>query len=329
MNGTLKTSANKFRGCLLGGLCGDVLGAPVEGLSAAQIRQLHGRVTGIIPGADGLARYTDDTEMTLALARSLVRCDGRVDAADCATAYVEAFDPQRGYGRGAVTVLQALQKGNNWQETGELLFPGGSYGNGAAMRIAPVGLLSGTEPPALLRQAIKDAVAATHVHPEAIEGAVLLARTIGLARDLAPDGTDQLQQVLPNLRRMCLHGELTEQLLLVAELLQRQVTVAEAQCQLGSGVRTLESVPFAIYLALRYSAVPLEGLLAAANAGGDTDTVAAMTGAILGTLHGAGMFPDTWLGGLERGENGLEGLLEVADGLYRIFGQRRSGNISS
>jgi len=314
-------SANKFRGCLLGVLCGDVLGAPVEGLSAAQIRRRHGRVTAIIPGADGFSRYTDDTELTLALARSLLRCAGRVDAGDCAAACAAAFDPRRGYGRSAVTVLQALQAGADWQETGGLLFPGGSFGNGAAMRIAPLGLLYGTSPPAELRQAVKDAVAATHVHPEAIEGAVLLARTIGRARDLEPSQADSLRPILTELSTLCQHAALTERLWLVAELLRRQTAVDAAQCQLGSGVRTLDSVPFAIYLALRFAAEPVAGLLAAVNAGGDTDTVAAMSGAILGALHGDRAFPDTWLGRLESGENGLEGLLDVADGLYRIFGQ--------
>ncbi|HKI50883.1 MAG TPA: ADP-ribosylglycohydrolase family protein [Geothermobacteraceae bacterium] len=322
-------SANKFRGCLLGVLCGDVLGAPVEGLSAAQIRRRHGRVTAIIPGADGFARYTDDTEMTLSLARSLVRCDGRVDAADCAVACAADFDPQRGYGRSAVTVLQALQAGADWQQTGELLFPGGSFGNGAAMRIAPLGLLYGTAPPAVLRQAVKDAVAATHVHPEAIEGAVLLARTIGRARDLEPSQADSLRPILTELSALCQYGALTERLGLVTDLLRQQIAVAVAQRQLGSGVRTLDSVPFAIYLALRFAAEPLAGLLAAVNAGGDTDTVAAMSGAILGALHGDHAFPEAWLGRLESGENGLEGVLELAGGLYRLFAQYRSGNIAS
>lgn len=319
----------KFSGCLLGVVCGDALGAPVEGLPAEQIHRQFGRIAGLRPGSDGKACYTDDTQMTLALARSLVRCAGRVDPTDCAAACATAFDPQRGYGRSAMTVLQALREGVSWRKTGELLFPGGSYGNGAAMRIAPIGLLYGTVPPAVLRQAVKAAVSATHVHPEAVEGAVLLARAIGRARDLEPKAAGTLVQIVPELQRLCRHAALAQRMNLVEELLRQRVSVEESQRQLGSGVRTLESVPFAIFLSLRHAADPLAGLLAAANAGGDTDTVAAMAGAVLGALHGAAVFPGAWLDMLERGEEGLEGLLEAADGLYRLFSHWRSGQLTA
>jgi len=314
-----------FSGCLLGVICGDVLGAPVEGLRAEQIRQQFGRIIRPKPGPGGKVCYTDDTQMTLALARSLLRCAGRVDPTDCATAYATAFDPQRGYGRSAVKVLEALRDGVSWRETGTLLFPEGSYGNGAAMRIAPIGLLYGTASPALLRQAVNAAVSATHVHHEALEGAVLLARTIGWARDLTPDEAGSLRQIIPELQHVCRHAGLTQRMRLVERLLHQQASVEAAQCQLGSGVRTLESVPFAIFLSLQNATAPLEGLLAAANAGGDTDTVAAMAGAVLGALHGDAIFPTAWLDLLERGEEGLEGLLETAQGLYRLFNSWQSG----
>jgi len=224
-------------------------------------------------------------------------------------------------------VLEALREGFSWRETGTLLFPGGSYGNGAAMRIAPIGLLYGTAPPAALRQKVTAAVSATHVHPEAIEGAVLLARTIGRARDLAPNEAGSLRQIIPELQNLCRHAALAQHMRLVEQLLHQQATMEAAQYQLGSGVRTLESVPFAIFLSLQNATAPLEGLLAAANAGGDTDTVAAMAGAVLGALHGDAIFPADWLDLLERGEEGLEGLLEAAHGLYRLFSSWRSGEL--
>jgi len=314
-----------FSGCLLGVICGDVLGAPVEGLPAEQIRRQFGRISRPIPGPGGRACYTDDTLMTLALARSLVRCAGRVDPEDCAAAGAAAFDPQRGYGRSAVKVLEALRGGVSWRETGTLLFPEGSYGNGAAMRIAPIGLLYGTDPAATLTQKVAAAVSATHVHPEAVEGAVLLARAIGRARDLAPNEAETLGKILPELQHVCRHAGLAQRMRLVEKLIHQQATVGTAQRQLGSGVRTLESVPFAIFLSLQNATAPLEGLLAAVNAGGDTDTVAAMTGAVLGALHGEAMFPTTWLDVLESGDEGLGGLLEAAQGLHRLFSSWQSG----
>jgi poly(ADP-ribose) glycohydrolase ARH3 len=308
---------NKFRGSLLGVICGDVLGAPVEGLPAGRIRERFGRLTGIIPGEDGVARYTDDTQMTLALGRSMLR-QGKVDAADCAASYAACFDAARGYGRSAGTIMTALRQGCSWSQSGTLLFPDGSFGNGAAMRIAPVGLVYGTEPIDLLREAVRQAVYATHTHPEAIDGAVLLARSIGRARDLAPQESAKLQALWPELQELTSEPSLRDRLVLVRELLQQPASDAEAQRRLGSGVRSRESVLFALFLALRYADQPLDGLFAAVNAGGDTDTVAAMTGSVLGALHGAAIFPTEWLELLEAGEDGVQGLLAVADGLSEL-----------
>jgi len=315
------TMRKKFSGALLGGICGDVLGAPVEGMSAERIRAEYGRVTTVIPDPDGVARYTDDTQMTLALGRAMVR-RGAVDAGECAAAYAAAFDPLRGYGRSATEILRALQGGADWQRTGEMQFPGGSFGNGAAMRIAPVGLVYGTVSPAVLRREVKAAVCATHVHPEAIDGAVLLARAIGRARDLDSCSPERLRELMPDLLQLINDPDFGERLNRVRELLLQKASGAAAHRLLGSGVRTRESVPFALFLALRYVEEPLQGLLAAVNAGGDTDTVAAMTGSILGALHGTEIFPADWLELLEKGEDGVQGLLEVADGLYELARRR-------
>ena len=77
--------------------------------------------------------------MAIALARSLVRL-GRCDAEDCARAYAAEFQPGRGYGASAVRVLRALSQGADFRTIGEKYLPGGSFGNGGAMRIAPLGL---------------------------------------------------------------------------------------------------------------------------------------------------------------------------------------------
>jgi poly(ADP-ribose) glycohydrolase ARH3 len=214
--------------------------------------------------------------------------------------------------------MTALRQGCSWSQSGTLLFPDGSFGNGAAMRIAPVGLVYGTEPIDLLREAVRQAVYATHTHPEAIDGAVLLARSIGRARDLAPQESAKLQALWPELQELTSEPSLRDRLVLVRELLQQPASDAEAQRRLGSGVRSRESVLFALFLALRYADQPLDGLFAAVNAGGDTDTVAAMTGSVLGALHGAAIFPTEWLELLEAGEDGVQGLLAVADGLSEL-----------
>ena len=86
----------------------------------------------------------------------------------------------RGYGRGARAVLDAMEDGEDYRRVAEEYFPGGSYGNGAAMRVAPVGLLSRDDPVRLREQARLSALP-THLHALGIEGAQLLASAVALA----------------------------------------------------------------------------------------------------------------------------------------------------
>jgi len=126
-------------GCLLGTACGDILGAAVEGSAASEIRKELGEVRDFMDVGRGFGCYTDDTQMTLALAASLVE-HGRVDAAHVSAKYAECYEPWRGYGGAAHRVMRLLVDGGDYRGTGRLQFPDGSFGNGGAMRIAPVGL---------------------------------------------------------------------------------------------------------------------------------------------------------------------------------------------
>jgi len=125
-------------GCLLGAACGDILGAAVEGWSAREIERRYGRLRGFLDTDRGFGCYTDDTQMALALATSIVE-QGRVDAAHVSARYAEFYEPWRGYGGAAHRVMRALRHGADHRGTGRLQFPEGSFANGGAMRIARVG----------------------------------------------------------------------------------------------------------------------------------------------------------------------------------------------
>ena len=101
-------------GCLLGTACGDILGAAVEGWPASAIHRQFGKLHNFLGGDRGFGCYTDDTQMTLALASSLVEC-GRVDAAHVSTKYAEFYEPWRGYGGAAHTVMRALRSGADYR----------------------------------------------------------------------------------------------------------------------------------------------------------------------------------------------------------------------
>ena len=98
--------------------------------------------------------------MTLALATSLVEC-GRVDAAHVSAKYAEFYESWRGYGGAAHRVMRLLQDGGDYRGTGRLQFPEGSFGNGGAMRIAPVGLAYRHATDDVLLEAVEDALVYT------------------------------------------------------------------------------------------------------------------------------------------------------------------------
>ena len=316
MSTDVTTRQARFTGCLLGCACGDVLGAAVEMQSrSAILGHNNALLRNFLVTERGFGCYTDDTEMTLALAKSILRMK-RVDAADCAQAYVEAFTPGRGYGASAETVLTALRQGADWRRTGTMLFAAGSYGNGAAMRIAPVGLVYGHLAAAQLTAVVKAAVWMTHCHPEALAAAVLQARAVGLllAAEVPPDPgvcLDQLTSYLPE-------SILNEKLLLLRGLLQQQASAEAVAASFGCGVRSAASWPAALWAALRFINDPEEAIIQAVNLGGDTDTIGAMTGALVGALHGRQWLPARWFDNLENGLGGRDELIVVAEKLADI-----------
>jgi len=314
----LNNRKSRFVGSLLGCAFGDVLGAAIEMQSRSEIlKQYSGLIRDFVATERGLGFgcYTDDTEMTLALARSILRYSG-VAGSECAADYAEAFTPERGYGRSAIRVLSALQQGADWRSTGTMLFAEGSFGNGGAMRIAPVGLLYGQLEYLLLYEKVKGAVWMTHTHAEAIDAAMLQARAIGLL--LAADKVPGWQEILGQLIGFIPRSILNDKLELVTELLARDATADEVVQTFSCGVRSADSWPPALWAALRFIDDPEEAIIQAVNLGGDTDTIGAMTGALVGALHGGQWFPSRWYEKLENGINGRDELISVAGQLAAV-----------
>src|SRR5262245_28792995 len=129
---------NRFSGCLLGLAVGDALGARFEGQSPDYIADRYPTPEALIaapPGED--LWYTDDTQMAIGIAETLAE-HGTIEEANLCRAFVTNYVPSRGYGWGARCVLEAMQEGRDYRQVAETHFPAGSYGNGAAMRVAPV-----------------------------------------------------------------------------------------------------------------------------------------------------------------------------------------------
>ncbi|GIL49818.1 hypothetical protein Vafri_6130, partial [Volvox africanus] len=138
--------SDRVAGCILGKMCGDVLGAGVEGWSPQDIQLSNpDGLTDFLNTERGFGCYTDDTQMAIALTRSLIACDGRIDDVHAAQSYAEEYQPSRGYGGTAYKILMGIrQRGidsGSIRTVGSMYIPTGSFGNGGAMRIAPLGLV--------------------------------------------------------------------------------------------------------------------------------------------------------------------------------------------
>ena len=125
-------------------------------------------------------RYTDDTQMALSLVEVL-REHGTIDQDALAKSFVQRFDPMRGYGPGAQRLLERLKVGERWRDVSRALFRGvGSFGNGAAMRVAPLGAFF-CDDAARCRAEAERSAEITHAHPEGIAGTVAIAAAASFA----------------------------------------------------------------------------------------------------------------------------------------------------
>jgi len=277
-------SEDHYCGALLGLALGDALGASHEG---GPLARLLWRFIGSTKG--GLRRFTDDTQMSLDLAESLLSC-GDVDQDDLATRFSRSYRWDRGYGPGAAKVLKRIRSGKGWREASRSVYPNGSFGNGGAMRAPVVGLFFRRFPDHLASAARRSAEV-THAHPLGMEGAALIAEATAAALDGA-DG----RGILERAASAASSAEYVDVLALARAWLDSRTTSSarDVRVRLGTGITAPRSCVTALYLAGRFLQDPLEALLRfVADAGGDVDTVGAMAGAIWGARNGYASLPSS------------------------------------
>jgi poly(ADP-ribose) glycohydrolase ARH3 len=178
------------------------------------------------------------------------------------------------------------------------------------MRIAPIGLLYHDDPKAL-RSVAFDSSQITHAHELGKEGAAIEAYSVALAVNSAFSSHQNRispKEFLDELRKFTRSEVYLEKLDRVQELLTGASRL-RVQKEIGNGVEASKSVPTAIYCFLRNLSSFKEALLCAVSLGGDTDTIAAMTGAISGAYHGLESIPKRWRSRLEQ-KDYIESLAE-------------------
>lgn len=234
-------------------------------------------------------RYTDDTAMTIALAESLIAC-GELDAGDLGDRFARAYEaePWRGYGPGPPRIFaRVAETGVSYAEAARALYDGqGSLGNGAAMRVAPLGVILHHDLDRLYEAACASAEV-THAHPEGQDGAAVQATAVALAtaHHLADTEIDPAE-VAARLRATARTEALQAKMDIVARALAEDWTAVEAADAIGRSVAVGESMPFAVYAFLATPPDSLRCMDTAILNGGDRDTLGAMAMAIAGAYLG-------------------------------------------
>jgi poly(ADP-ribose) glycohydrolase ARH3 len=302
-----RSQKDRFIGCMLGSAVGDAACAPFEGVPATAIWYEFGGALKILarPPAEEL-RYTDDTQMAISVAETLVAC-GRIDEDDLVNRFAESYDPGRGYGPGARLVVEAMRDGGDWRHLAATLFPGGSLGNGAAMRVAPAGLFFHPDLDRVAHEAERSA-RPTHLHPVGIDGARVLAIAVALVL-----GTDRLERTAfyGELIRRARTDEFRTQLARAAEL-----RPDDSVSVFGNRLEADRSVTTAIAcFTMTPDSYPAT-IATALCLGGDVDTVAAMAGALSGAYLGESAIPAHLTACLENGYLGRDYIRELAAMLH-------------
>ncbi|MFF0742334.1 ADP-ribosylglycohydrolase family protein [Streptomyces sp. NPDC004111] len=241
---------------------------------------------------DGDWQWTDDTEMAASVLAVLAG-HGRIDQDALARSFADHHDFDRGYGPAVNRMLRLVREGGDWRELASALFDGrGSWGNGAAMRIAPLGAWYADDPEQATHQAEISAYV-THQHREAVMGAMAVAAAAALAA--GPAGPPTPAGLLDGVIALVPRSAVAAGLRRARNMLDYDDATTVAAV-LGCGRRTSahDTVPFALWSAAR-GLGDFEGAFwTTAQVGGDVDTNCAIVGGVLAAAA-AGSPPDAWL----------------------------------
>ncbi|SCG61434.1 ADP-ribosylglycohydrolase [Micromonospora echinaurantiaca] len=247
--------------------------------------------------------WTDDTEMACSVVAALADA-GRIDRDALAAAFAERCEPYRGYGPGAVTILRLIRTGTPWPVAAASAFDGqGSCGNGAAMRVGPLGAWFADSTTRAAAQA-RASAEVTHAHPEGIAGAVAVAVAAALATRARLDGyrpaPDRLLAAVAAL--LDPGSEVHRGVRRAVELLGRPLPAVVDALGNGSRVTAQDTVAFTLWVAAVHLDDYPAAIRACVEAGGDVDTTAAIAGAVVAAHTGVGTpggVPSEWLAARE------------------------------
>jgi len=272
--------------------CGDAFGEGFFLPNAMAESMIHKRAVPAPPWF-----YTDDTEMALSILEILAE-HREINPHSLAVSFAGRYDALRGYGPAMHKLLPTIRrKPESWRTEAAALFRGqGSFGNGSAMRVAPLGAYFADVPDRITEQANLSSIP-THSHSEAVAGAVAVAVAAGLAWQMKnsaePPNTQRfLRHVHERLPDSYVRKGIRNAIELPPEA---SVDAAVAKLGNGSAVTAPDTVPFALWCAARHLSSYKEALWATVSGLGDRDTTCAIVGGIVVMYVGVEGIPPEWL----------------------------------
>jgi len=276
--------SDRIIGCILGGAIGDAVGLPYEGQLPPVVVDLNGK------------QVSDDTQLTLATCEAMIESNCVVDAAIIASRFASWHRRRDVHGMGASTykALSGLVAGEHWALVGRK----GEYaaGNGAAMRIAPLAFcLDPLSSDA--RRTIRDVSRITHHNEEAYVGALAVTIAIQAACEQRWTGDSSLLRLVVE----AIPDSKVRDRILAINAMSTVESVPEAGLRFGNSGYVVDSVPLALYAAQQISSRSFESIMREViHSGGDTDTIASISGQIVGTLVGYKALPNELSSQLEK-----------------------------
>ena len=242
-------------------------------------------------------RWSDDTAMAIEIVDQLA-AHGTIDPDRLAPAFAARYmrEPDRGYGAGAATILERIAAGRPWREEAARVFDGkGSYGNGAAMRAAPIGAYFAPDLERVRAEALRSA-APTHAHPDGAAGAVAVAIAAALGNHLELGEVARWTPASPTRDRIVRAQQLG---------LDFEVQLAGEELGTGTNISSRDTVPFALWVAARHitsfeeamwtvTAHPALDFASAVVASLDRDTLGAIVGGVVACAVGRDGIPLLW-----------------------------------
>ena len=243
----------------------------------------------------GAWTFTDDTVMAISIVETL-KVHGRVEEEHLAAHLAQLYDPRRGYGSAMHRLLLNIRSGGRWHQESVSLFDGrGSFGNGSAMRVAPLGAYFADDLQMVVEQAKRSAIV-THAHGEAVAGAIAVAAAAAIAWRTREHDLADWREFLEAVRAMVPPSEVRNGIDAALQM-DDMTSAAEAGMKLGNGSRVtaMDTVPFVVWSAARFMGNFEQALWQTVSAFGDMDTTCAMVGGIVVLRTGIDGIPREWL----------------------------------